>query len=86
MNNISISGTIENVYDMTSGIIMVTLKNDEGSFIVFWYKNSFKFDCLHKSYIMVRGKLTYIKVKLSLDKQPKKVIAIEARSIEKYDI
>lgn len=86
MNNIMISGKVEQVYDMTSGIVLVSLKNEEGTFSVFWFKNSFDIDSLENSFLVVKGRLTYITVKMSLKQSNKKLIAIEAGSIEKYDI
>ena len=86
MNNVTISGTIKKVYDMTRGIVLISMENEEGTFNVFWKKNRFNFDCLPNSYVMIRGRLTYIKIKMAMNQNPKKLIAIEARSIERYDV
>lgn len=85
MNQVEISGVIEDMYEVTGDLIFARLNSEGAPFYVYWGKDSFKGDLIDK-FVIIVGTLEYIKVRKETNADVRRILAIFVKGMECYDI
>lgn len=84
INNVIISGYVDYIYELQDDKFLGTVKVNDDRFYIVGVKEQISTTNIEKKYVIIRGSMVNLKV--SLDINNKRIVAIEIRSIEIYDI
>lgn len=84
-NEVTISGIIEEVFDMNNNLILARLNCDNNIFYLFWGNQEYVNLNLTDKYIIAKGSLEYIKVRTDKNNEVRRIMAIFVKGMESYD-
>lgn len=84
-NEVTISGIIEEVFDMNNNLVLARLNCDNNIFYLFWGNQEYANLNLTNKYIIAKGSLEYIKVRTDKNNEVRRIMAIFVKGMESYD-
>lgn len=85
INDVVISGIIEEAINVTDNLILATLNCDGKCFYLYWGDKEYQNLELRLKYVIVKGSLEYIKVRAETNGEVRRILAIFVKGMEKYD-
>ncbi len=84
INEITISGIVTKVWDMTHNVVLVSMQCNKDTFYAYWLKNEFELASIVDSYLIIKGNLCNVWVRKD-NGEKTRITAICAKGVEKYD-
>lgn len=84
-NEVTISGIIEEVFDMNNNLVLARLNCGNNIFYLFWGNQEYTNLNLTNKYVIAKGSLEYVKVRTDKNNEVRRIMAIFVKGMESYD-